>query len=304
MMKRFLIFIFVGVTWVGCSEKNTQTELPEDVQTISLLGDTLRTLPAQLPAALSQRIDSLIEASDDTARLIWQGRKAAYQGDYRQAVEIFTDGIKQFQDEPRFYRHRGHRYITLRMFDEAENDLEKAADLIDETEDRVEPDGLPNPQNKPRSTLHTNIYYHLGLAHYLQGDFEDAAGAFADCLRAADNDDMLVAALYWYYMSLRRDGQDILASAVIEPIREDMDVIENHTYHVLLLVFKGVFSETALLESVDGGLENATIGYGLGNWHFINGREERAHSIWREVYKGELWAAFGYIASEFELADK
>lgn len=44
------------------------------------------------------------------------------------------------------------------------------------------------------------------------------------------------------------------------------------------------------------------IGYGIGNWHFMNGRKKRAESIWRQVYESESWASFGYIASESELA--
>ncbi len=67
----------------------------------------------------------------------------------------------------------------------------------------MEPDGLPNEQNKPRSTLHTNIWYHLGLAHYLTGDFDEAINAYRECLKASSNDDMRVATSYWLYMALR-----------------------------------------------------------------------------------------------------
>ncbi len=62
----------------------------------------------------------------------------------------------------------------IREFDRAIQDFEKAATLIEGTEDKIEPDGLPNAQNIPVSTLHTNIWYHLGLAYYLQHDLENA----------------------------------------------------------------------------------------------------------------------------------
>ena len=37
--------------------------------------------------------------------------------------------------------------------------------MIAGKEDSIEPDGMPNPQNIPVSSLHTNIWYHLGLAY-------------------------------------------------------------------------------------------------------------------------------------------
>ncbi len=76
------------------------------------------------------------------------------------------------------YRHRGHRYITLREFDKAIADFNKAVELIEGTDDIVEPDGAPNAAGIPTSTLHTNIWYHLGLAHYLKGDFAAALLAY------------------------------------------------------------------------------------------------------------------------------
>ena len=62
------------------------------------------------------------------------------------------------------YRHRGHRYVSIREFDRAIADLEYAATLIEGTEDEIEPDGMPNAMNIPVSSLHSNIWYHLGLA--------------------------------------------------------------------------------------------------------------------------------------------
>ena len=88
---------------------------------------------------------------------------------------MFSKGVAAHPNNPRMYRHRGHRYITTRQFDRAIADFEKAATLIKGTPDEIEPDGAPNPTGKPRSSLHFNIWYHLGLAHYLKGDYQKAA---------------------------------------------------------------------------------------------------------------------------------
>lgn len=307
-MKYLSVIIFTGLI-LACSTPDQKfTDLPEGVQTVSLLGDTLETNSSMLQQELAERIDSLIllERSRDaeTEAVIWEARYLGYNGEYRKAVDLLSKRIEQDSKNPALYRHRGHRYISLRAFDYAIKDLEKAAELIRGTEDVVEQDGLPNEMNSPTSSLHTNIWYHLGLAYYLTGDFEKAQKAYVECINASTNDDMMIAALYWYYMSLRRDGQDEFAGKVIDPVRSEMNIIENDSYHKLLLVFKGEFDPNALLDTETDALSNATVGYGIGNWHNINGRKDRAMEIWQNVYDAGNWASFGFIASEAELASK
>lgn len=308
-MKTNLLQLLPGllVILAGCQGQTDHPQNDTDYQAISALGDTLYA-PELDPETASQFQTNLASAKadyeanpKDAEAIIWYGRRTAYLGNYQKAIEIFTEGIEKHPDDARMYRHRGHRYISTRQFQKAIDDLNKAAELIKGTEDRVEPDGLPNAQNKPRSTLHTNIWYHLGLAHYLSGNFEQAETAYRNCLEASANDDMLVATSYWLYMTLKREGKDGMAGAVLEPIQENMDLIENESYHKLLLVFKGVFDEKSLMDDSATPLDNATLGYGLGNWHYVNGRTERAREIFREVYQGSSWAAFGYIAAETDL---
>jgi tetratricopeptide (TPR) repeat protein len=192
----------------------------------------------------------------------------------------------------------------VRAFPLAIADLERAARLTKKRMDETEPDGLPNARNVPTSTLKSNIGYHLGLAHYLSGDFERARRAYRECLAFSKNPDMLCATSHWLYMTLRRLGRDGEARAVLKPIRADLDVIENRGYHRLLLFYKGELPEDSLLAA--GGertpIDDATIGYGLGNWHFYNGRPAEAKAIFRRVVAGPQWPAFGHIAAEAELA--
>ena len=178
-------------------------------------------------------------APDDADAIIWYGRRVGYTADYRRAIQIFSEGIAKFPEDARMYRHRGHRYISIRELDRAIADFEVAMRLIEGTEDEVEPDGAPNPAGIPVSTLHSNIYYHLGLAHYLKGDLEAALGVYDVALAETPNDDMRVATTHWAYMSLRLLGRDAAAAELLEPIRADMNVIESMAYHQLCLLYKG-----------------------------------------------------------------
>lgn len=295
---------------LSCSNKQELPPLPSGAQAISLLGDTLQT-PVMVVDNYDELNDKLIEAvmdyradPENAEFIIWLGRRTAYLGEYREAVEIFTEGVGKHPEDPRMYRHRGHRYFTLRLFEMAKKDFENAEKLMKKNPDRIELDGLPNPMDIPTSTLKSNVWYHLGLTHYVKGNYSEAAETYKKALDLDLTDDMRIALLYWYYMSLRRDGRDIEAGALLDDVTAEINLIENTVYLNLLLVFKGVFEPGHLLESDTGALENATLGYGIGNWHFINGRETRAFDIWQTIYDTGQWAAFGYIAAETELARK
>lgn len=121
-----------------------------------------------------------LEKNPSVENLIWLGRRTAYLGRYKEAIGIYSEAIKKFSDDARLYRHRGHRFLTLRCFDDAIEDFKKAAKLIRGKPDEIEPDGLPNARNVPTSTLQSNIWYHLGLAHYLKGDFRGALSAYRE----------------------------------------------------------------------------------------------------------------------------
>lgn len=236
-------------------------------------------------------------------RIIWYGRRLAYMGRYRDAIAIYSRGLEIHPGSARLLRHRGHRYISLRRFDEAIADLTRAARLAAGEPDQVEPDGLPNARNTPRSTLKTNIYYHLGLAYYLRGEWDSALGAYRECLKRSENDDMAVAAMYWIYLTLERMGRSDEASEVLARIEPEMNIIENESYHRLLLMFKeGEMPRSAGVSTLGDGVENATIAYGRGMKHLLEGDVSAARRIFREILDQGAWPAFGHIAAEAELA--
>lgn len=284
---------------------------PSTPEATSLLGKPLVPTPPAADArkALDEnlaRADAAYRANpEDPDAIIWLGRRTAYLGRYRDAIQVFTTGIEKHPDDARMYRHRGHRYITVRELDRAVTDLSQAAQLVANRPDEVEPDGQPNARNIPTSTLNSNISYHLALAHYLKRDFARSLEAWRRCLTFSKNPDMLVATSHWLYMTLRRMGRNDEAAKVLEGITPGMDVIENGSYYKLLLMYKGLQNADALLASVaEGGLDAVTIGYGVANWHFYSGRQDQAVALFRKIVEAHerQWPAFGYIAAEAELA--
>ena len=87
----------------------------------------------------------------------------------------------------------------------------------------------------------------------------------------------------------------------------DLEVIENTTYHKLLLLFKGdlTFDDVVVTSGDDDvALANATVGYGIGFWRQMHGRTGPAMATWERTIEGPSWAGFGYIASEAEVAHR
>lgn len=283
-------------------------QLPEGVEAISLLGRPLRSAPlaeaqrAELESRLAEARAAVEARPNDPEAVVWLGRRTAYLGRFREAIAVYTTGIGKYPKYAPLYRHRGHRYITVRELDNAIADFERAAALTAGAPDEIEPDGIPNARNTPTSTLQSNIYYHLGLARYLKRDFAGALAAYRECMKRSKNADMQVATSHWLYMTLRRMGREAEARQALEPITPQMDIIENGSYHRLLLMYKGVLTPEELLAQASGGTEIATIGYGVANWHFYNGRREEGLELMRKVVSGETWAAFAFIAAEADLA--
>lgn len=308
-LRGFATVLSIAIGAVACAATPDRVD-PPDETVISLLGQPLPapSIGAEARARMERELEQARRAYDaaptDADSIIWLGRRTAYLGRYREAIGIYTRGITLHPDDARLYRHRGHRYITVRALDSAIADFERAYRLVEGRPDEVEPDGQPNAQGIPVSTLNSNIRYHLGLAHYLKGDFEAALPIYREDVAAPVNDDMLVATSHWLYMALRRLGRDDDAARVLDPIGTELTVIENEAYHRLLRFYRGELSEAELLAAAEGDpvLQNVTVSYGLGNWHLYNGRREDARAVFERIIESPQWAGFGYLAAEAELA--
>src|SRR5687767_1595748 len=310
--------VALSIALVGCRAAPSLPPLPAaateqpstDVEATSLLGQPLSrpVLPEETRRRFEEALVEARQRSDadpgDADALIWLGRRTAYLGRYREALATNSRGIQRHRGDARFYRHRGHRYITLRDFDRAIADLERAASLVEGDDDEIEPDGLPNDRNTPTSTLQSNIWYHLGLAYYLKGNFEKALRAYDEAEKVSKNPDMLVATKHWQYMTLRRLGKQEEASKAVEAIPSDLEIIENTDYYALVKIYKGMEGGGRLLEELEkrtDDLGSASIGYGLGNRYLYHNKQDEAVKVFRKIVAGNQWASFGYIAAEADL---
>jgi tetratricopeptide (TPR) repeat protein len=148
-----------------------------------------------------------------------------------------------------------------------------------------------------------DIWYHVGLARYLNGHFAKAAEAYERGRAVAASDDSLASISHWLYMSYRRAKKETEAAQVLERITPGLKVEESKAYLSLLLFYKGLKKESDIYSATGmADVDAATIGYGVANWHLYSGNTAKAKEYFQRVTEGKAWAAFGFIGSEVELA--
>ena len=130
------ILFLCGCLVLACNVCTKESQKPdilpgitEGAQAVSLMGEPLyaSTPPEATLAKLEEAKKDYDTDPENADNIIWYGRRTAYAGDYREAIRIFTEGITKFPQDARFYRHRGHRYISIREFERAIWDFENAA---------------------------------------------------------------------------------------------------------------------------------------------------------------------------------
>jgi tetratricopeptide (TPR) repeat protein len=307
---RYIVCGILALVFSCAGEKKTETLVVEK----PVVGLDGRTFSVPVLSEKSRaKLDSNVlvaqknfEANATEENYIWLGRRQAYAYQYTTAIKTFSNGIDKFPGSYKLFRHRGHRYITTREFAKATADFQQAAALMPQLPLEIEPDGIPNKLNTPLSTTQFNVWYHLGLAHYLRGDFESASKAYEQCMLVSNNDDLVCATADWLYMTYQKLGMKGEAQKVLDRIAPaGMNIIENDSYYLRLQMYKGLLPADDLLkvsaENADVDLALATQGYGVGNWYLTKGDTARAKEIFTQVVNGKNFSAFGFIAAEAEL---
>lgn len=234
------------------------------------------------------RIDESLRWNPDD-ELLWldKGRIYAEARQYGMAIRTFSRGLARDPDCPLLYVERGHCAINIGRHDEAAADLGRANTL--------------NPS-------HWNTLYHLGLAHYLLGEYRDALPIYQRTVDLAPGDSKLIPAVNWLWATLLHLGREEEAERALECVTDRMDPGGNGQYYTILLVAKGLRSpEEALAGGVKADVDSMTLAYGLSNyWYFVQKDAAQSENILRAIIEAGgtegLTYPFAYRAAEAELA--
>lgn len=220
---------------------------------------------------------------DDGEAWLQKGHALAKAGHYREASECYARAIAIDPFNWEYYRYRAHRFLSCWRFEDAVADFSLAARL--------------NPQE-------WNVLYHLGLAHFLLGQYDKAARAYAACYERSEDDGSLIAVTDWYWMTLKRLGRDEEAAKLLERIHTEMEPEDNTAYYARLLMYKGLKKPEELLGDDAEALELITMGFGVSNYYELLGDRRKSDEIIERVLQAgdenDMFGAFAYLAAKVD----
>jgi tetratricopeptide (TPR) repeat protein len=219
----------------------------------------------------------------NVALLIALGDACAAGLNHREAIKVYDRAFALDKANALLHQQRGHRYLSIRHFDQARADLEQAVAM---------------------DAKLTSAWYYLGLLEYLAGRFDQAAAAYEKNLALQDGDVTRgIAAVDWLYMSYRRGQQEEKAQRLLERVTPDLKIEGNpRLYFNRLLFYKGLKTEAELLAGTPSDVELTTLLYGIGNFHLYGGDKARARASFERAVGTSAWSALAFIAAENDLA--
>ncbi len=198
---------------------------------------------------------------------------------FREAIATFTRGLEIAPNNALLLRWRGHRYLSVREFDKAMDDLTRGSRLD--------------------STIY-GIWYHLGIVRFAKGDFSGAADAFRRAQPRAPDAGELAGSTDWLWMSLSRAGRGDEAAAMLK--RRPDSLATTVAYAQRLKLYRGEIGPDAVITAADtANVAVATLSFGVGNWYLVRGDTARARSWFERSISSGGWPGFGFILSEVEL---
>ncbi|HWJ22095.1 MAG TPA: tetratricopeptide repeat protein [Gemmatimonadaceae bacterium] len=271
-MPRSLVVLVAAV--VACATPAAA----QSVQYRSPAGVVYRAQADTGPVARAER--ALAADPRNVQRFIDLGVAQAGARQMREAVRTFTRALAVAPNDPMLLRWRGHRHLSVREFDRAMADLTRGYGL---------------------DSTNYGILYHLGVLRFVRGDFNAAADAFARAQPRAPDAGELAGATDWLWMSLQRAGRAAEADAMLA--RHPDSLATTVAYAKRLRLYRGEIGPDALFTPSDtSDIDVATLAYGLGDWYMVKGDTARARAQFERSVKSGGWPAFGFIASEAELA--
>lgn len=268
----------------------------ETVQYTSPQGEVFRSL-SETDAIRAART-ALGNDWRDVPKVVALGVAQSGARQFREAIATFTRGLTAWRaangvartsahrrDEAMLLRWRGHRYLSVREFAKAEQDLVRGLSL---------------------DSTNYGILFHLGVLRFLQGRHGEAASLFSRAQPIAPDGGERAASTDWLYMSLARSGRMNEAEAMlaqrIDAQPDPKPAPPGYAYVTRLKLYRGeITPEVVLPESETDETNVATLSYGIGNWYFVRGDTASARRYWERAVQSGGWAGFGFYVAEAEL---
>ncbi|WP_417464146.1 hypothetical protein [Kordiimonas sp.] len=270
-------------------------------------GETLIGTPLRTPDFSQETFKRLSEdlaiaearmriAPDREDSFIWLGRRHGYLANYEKAVEVFTQGLAKYPESYRLLRYRARHLARSRQFAQSITDYERAAQLMEDLPDTVEPDGMPNALGLPLGTYKSNIHYYWGQTSFAVGDYTTMLRGMERAMELVPDyayNDLLVPTSLWRYMALMKLGRRAEAQRIIRAVPSDLSLIENHAYYQAVQYLNG-----NLEEAESKSKNNILLAFTIAMQDMFEGNHTEAQARLEHIVKR---SALGFWPAEVEL---
>lgn len=269
-----------GVAVVALLTAVVSVASPAGAQTVQYRSPAGVEYRSQIDTGAIARAESALVADPrNVDKIVQLGIAQSGARQFREAIETFTRGLAIAPNNPLLLRWRGHRYLSVREFDRAMEDLTRGSRLD--------------------STIY-GIWYHLGIVRYSRGDFAGAVEAFTRAQPRAPDASELAGSTDWLWMSLMRSGHSADAQAMLARRPDSLPV--TNAYARRLKLYRGEIGPNEVMTPSDtADIQVATLSYGIGNWYLVRGDTTQAKKWFERSVASGGWPAFGFIVSEIEL---
>lgn len=222
---------------------------------------------------------ALARDPSDRARVLELANTQVAARQFREAIGTYSTALDQSPDDAVLLRWRGHRYLAVREFTRARDDLERASDLAPEL---------------------YGAWFHLGLARFFLADFDAAADAFRKARSLAGSASERAGCVDWLWSALTRAGRRDEADRALAEPRES--AAASDAYEKRLALYRRRVKPDAVLSPADtASVRRATLAHGVGHWSLVHGDTLAARQWFERSIATGAWPSFGFIAAEVEL---
>lgn len=216
-----------------------------------------------------------LRESDDYCSRVALGDALSAQYRFREAVEAYQNALRIRSDDWHLFSRIAGADLTLRRFDDARAEYLRCLSL---------------------GADQKSIAYPLGVWHYLQGNYAEAAVHFGECLPCGD--ETAIAVIYWHTLSCYRAG---LVPVLLKNYRQDMKVGHHTAYQLAVSVFCNELPwEQALRQAEqDENALNAVVAlYGLCGYLSSLGKKEESTGCLKQLLtRDSVWPCISYLAA-------
>ncbi|MCQ2534146.1 MAG: hypothetical protein MJ172_06230 [Clostridia bacterium] len=217
----------------------------------------------------------LLRMSDDYQSKIDLGNKLASQYRFKEAVEAYSSSLKIKNDDYLTYVRLAGSFLTIRKFDDAFINYQKALKLL--------------TNEKP-------VAFTMGAYYYLKGDYSLCRKWVLKSLPSEG--ELKIAVIYWHTLSSYRLNE---APTLLEDYDTNMDVGHHGAYKLAVELFTGNLKVDEVLSQIDNkkeSLDYVIALYGVAVYLESQGEMDLSRKYKEELLKAQtFWPCISYLAA-------